>query len=215
MQALKVESSISWHFDTSPLALGEIVSPQISIAGWKRDVNSAIQQYFDSVFHSLGLGIRGVFSIDDMISELTKSLPDGQGKNETVKDIFLLSDMLTCLFDCRSVGLRLVPLTSAMCPKFHTDNIPVRLLTSYLGQGTQWLPIESLYEYPPKALEGKLSKTNFDMFYQQKSVRQLQAFDVALLKGSAWPDHEKNAAVHRSCRVGLDEKRVLLTLDPM
>ena len=43
----------------------------------------------------------------------------------------------------------------------------------------------------------------------------MQAFDVGLLKGSAWEGQEHMAAIHKSCPVAENEKRVLLTLDPM
>ncbi|WP_408011889.1 DUF1826 domain-containing protein [Saccharobesus litoralis] len=79
--------------------------------------------------------------------------------------LLLLSDMLTCLFGCNSVGLRLAPLSSAMCPSFHKDNIPVRLVNTYLGQGTEWLPLESVYPLPPQNMQVQLSKTNFGHYY--------------------------------------------------
>ncbi|AWB65499.1 hypothetical protein C2869_03195 [Saccharobesus litoralis] len=43
----------------------------------------------------------------------------------------------------------------------------------------------------------------------------MRAFDVGLLKGKAWQQQEHLAAVHRSCHVAQNEKRVLLTIDPM
>ena len=35
-------------------------------------------------------------------------------------------------------GLRL--LEHAMCPRFHCDNLPVRLVTTSHGHGCEWLP---------------------------------------------------------------------------
>lgn len=215
MQVLNIEHEQSWVGASSPLVLSKIVSPKISVAIWNRTSNDVIQQYFRAVFNALGMGVKGVYPISEMEALLTASLPDGAGKEEVAKDIFLLADMLTCLFDCNEVGLRLVPLKSAMCPKFHTDNIPVRLVHTYLGSGTEWLPSETLYKYPPQSLNGRMSRTNFGMYYQPNNIKQLNAFDVALLKGSAWQGHEHMAAAHRSCQLAQDEKRVLLTLDPM
>ncbi|WP_026960280.1 DUF1826 domain-containing protein [Aliagarivorans taiwanensis] len=51
--------------------------------------------------------------------------------------------------------------------------------------------------------------------YQPKHIQQMAAFDVGLLKGKAWEQQEHMAAVHRSCQLSQDEKRILLTLDPM
>ena len=127
--------------------------------------------------------------------------------------------MLTTLFDCDSVGVRLVPLSSAMCPSFHVDNIPVRLVNTYLGEGTEWLPKESVVTRQIIGLNDAntqgLTKNRLGQHYRESSVRQMNAFDVGLLKGKSWQGHEEFAAVHRSCKVIPGTHRVLLTLDPM
>ena len=123
----------------------------ISVAVWTRPEVPLVTQYYVDVFKSLGMGIRGVFSLTSLKEEIAKLLPDGRnnaGKQAAIDDIYLLSDMLTTLFDCDSVGVRLVPLSSAMCPSFHVDNIPVRLVNTYLGEGTEWLPKESVVTRP-------------------------------------------------------------------
>ena len=168
------------------------------------------------------MGIRGVFSLTSLKEEIAKLLPDGRnsaGKQAAIDDIYLLSDMLTTLFDCDSVGVRLVPLSSAMCPSFHVDNIPVRLVNTYLGEGTEWLPKESVVTRQMIGLNDAntqgLTKNRLGQHYRESSVRQMNAFDVGLLKGKSWQGHEEFAAVHRSCKVIPGTHRVLLTLDPM
>jgi hypothetical protein len=123
----------------------------ISVAVWTRPEVPLVTQYYVDVFKSLGMGIRGVFSITSLKEEIAKLLPDGRnsaGKQAAIDDMYLLSDMLTTLFDCDSVGVRLVPLSSAMCPSFHVDNIPVRLVNTYLSEGTEWQPKESVVTRP-------------------------------------------------------------------
>jgi hypothetical protein len=184
-----------WAIDSSPLILGEICSADKSIAIWQRGTDTHIQRYFKHAFSSLGLGVRGVFSLQSMKKELERVLPSTSGQKDVIDDIYLLADMLTCLFSCDNVGLRLVPLTNAMCPKFHTDHIPVRMICTYMGPATEWLP--SSHADP---------KTD---------VQQMAKFDVALLKGSAWEGHNGMAITHRSCQLEGMQQRVLLTLDPM
>lgn len=134
--------------------------------------------------------------------------------------------MLTTLFNCNSVGLRLAPLDAAMCPKLHADNIPVRLVSTYLGEGTQWLPQERLISanaLQPNAsntrgkhkLKHKLATSLGNVKYRESDIMQMSSFDVGLFKGKAWPEQEESAALHRSCPVLEGAKRVLLTLDPM
>lgn len=199
----------SWQSDNSPMVLSDIFSPAHSVVIWKRSANPIISTYFKHAYSSLGMGIRQVLPMTSLRQSIAEMLPEHEGKSEVVEDIFLLSDMLTCLFHCESVGLRLVPLTKAMCPKFHRDNIPVRLVNTYLGPATEWLPHEVVGS-PDSAVTKKRAYS-----FEPDDVQQMRAFDVGLLKGSAWEGQEHMAAVHRSCQVPDGEKRVLLTLDPM
>ncbi|WP_158969851.1 DUF1826 domain-containing protein [Paraglaciecola sp. L3A3] len=215
MELAEKLSLSTWRSDDSPLVLSDIFSPNISVAIWQRQASSVISCYFENAFQSLGMGMRSVFSMKSLEQELNNTLPEYEGKKDAIEDIYLLSDMLTCLFDCDDVGLRLVPLKSAMCPTFHIDNIPVRLVTTYLGSGTQWLPLEALQDQPPKQQKQGFAKTNSGAYYKQSHIQQMNPFDVGLLKGKAWDKQAKMAAVHRSCQLQKNDKRVLLTLDPM
>ena len=216
------EPRCSWRSSADAMVLGDIFESDVSVAVWERPEDPLVSQYYADVFKSLGMGIRGVFSLSSLKEEIAKQLPDGktsEGKLAAINDIYLLSDMLTTLFDCDSVGVRLVPLSSAMCPSFHVDNIPVRLVNTYLGEGTEWLPKESVVTSPVIGLNEAntqgLLKNRLGQRYQESSVKQMNAFDVGLLKGKSWQGHEEFAAVHRSCKVATNAQRALLTLDPM
>lgn len=205
----------SWQSGEEPLILGDIFRDGISVALWQREPMPEVSDYFTHVFDALGLGVRSVLSLETLKEQLADSLPDHQGKQAAIDDIYLLSDMLCCLFDCDTVGLRLVPLNKAMCPSFHVDNIPVRLVSTYLGDGTQWLPQEALVLSPNDNDHSKLGKTKAGFYYQQDNIQQMKVNDVGLLKGQAWDETQESAALHRSCPVDDNGKRVLLTLDPM
>jgi len=38
-----------------------------------------------------------------------------------------------------AAGTRITTLDRAMCPRFHVDRVPVRLIVTWGGPGTQWL----------------------------------------------------------------------------
>lgn len=214
MEALKIADFVGAAIDNSPMVLSEIFSENNSLVVWQRAKDKTISHYFSSIYNESGMGLRGVYSIESLRAELQEELPDREGKYAAIEDIYLLSDMLTCLFNCDSVGLRLVPLASAMCPKFHTDNIQVRLVNTYLGPGTEWIPPGSaLSEFNKKPVN--LASNTPEVNKTDVRVKQLSAFDVALLKGSAWENQEHMACLHRSCQVPANTRRVLLTLDPM
>ena len=205
----------SWQFSSSPSVLTDLFLPEKHIIVWERRPEQAIQSYFDSVFEDLGQGLRSVYVLDALKKNLAEDLPEGEGKAQAIEDIYLLADMLTCLFDSKNVGLRLAPLTKAMCPRFHVDNIPARMVCTYLGNGTQWIPAEALdHSKLGHASNGK-SDDQSGLYADPEAVQQLNAFDVAILKGSTWDNDVAKAVVHRSCPVEVGQKRVLLSLDPM
>ena len=203
------QSHSSWCSDNSPMILSEIFASDTSVAIWQREVLEKVNQYFANTFYDAQKEVRLVLSMDSLKAGLAESMPDGDGKADAIDDIHLVSDMLTCLFNCDTVGLRLAPLDKAMCPKFHTDNIQIRLVNTYLGDGTEWLPNELV-----KVKAGaEITPDRFQ--YLDSDVHQMKAFEVGLLKGSAWGEGDHLAAIHRSCKVNAGDKRVLLTLDPM
>lgn len=215
MQTVTSHTSETWQVSDQPLVLSDVLLPEKHVTIWQRELQPTISRYFETVFDELGQGLRGVYSMECLKQTLTKELPEGEGRAAAIDDIYLLSDMLTCLFDCENVGLRLAPLSKAMCPRFHIDNIPVRLVCTYLGNGTQWLPTEAVNHSVLGHRSKGLSDDESGLYSDPAVIQQLSTFDVGILKGSAWEDDITKAVVHRSCPVEAGTKRVLLALDPM
>ena len=130
MQIAAIQPNTSWQSGMEPMALSNIFSEHNSVAIWERPEIDAISQYCRVNFDRFGQGVRNVFSLSSLKDNLYQQLPEAEGVEAMVEDMYLLADMLTCLFDCDAVGLRLSPMDKAMCPRFHTDNIPVRLVTT-------------------------------------------------------------------------------------
>ena len=121
--------------------------------------------------------------------------------------------MFCCLFDLKRVGLRLTTLHHAMCPRFHVDNIPYRLVTTYGGTGTQWLPHHVVDRRKLGTGNQGLSDDLSGLYKNGTTVEQLVCADVALLKDEGWQGNENAGLVHRSPALKPAEKRLLLTLD--
>ena len=92
-----------------------------------------------------------------------------------------------------------------MCPRFHVDHVPVRLITTYAGIGSQWL------------MEGAMDRRQLgkpDAEPQDNSlIGQIASGDVALLKGEKWHGNEGFGLIHRSPQLAAGERRLILTLD--
>ena len=191
--------------------LADIYQNNISMAVWQRKLGS-ISQYTESL---LGSSPNFVFksqgSSEYLKKLLTKLLPEAQGKTLFVEDVSLLVDMFACLFDLEEVGLRLNVLSNAMCPRFHVDKIPCRLVSTYAGSGSEWLH-EAHVIRDRLGLGGRVNDHESGL-YEKGRVNQLNVGDVALMKGDEWPTSLGRGVVHRSPSASLENKRLFLSLD--
>lgn len=128
-------------------------------------------------------------------------------------DIARLVDMFCCLFDLKRSGLRLITLDRAMCPRFHVDRVPCRLVTTYQGEATQWLPHHLVDRSKLGAGNQGKSAECYDVLKEAAEINQLSRGDVALLKGELWQGNENAGLVHRSPQLECNSRRLLLTLD--
>ena len=121
--------------------------------------------------------------------------------------------MFCCLFDLKRAGLRLTALDKAMCPRFHVDRVPGRLVTTYQGVATEWLPHEQVDRSKLGEGNNGLTDIHSGLFENEQDIQQLNHGDVAILKGELWEGNENAGLVHRSPALTTDERRLLLTLD--
>lgn len=92
-----------------------------------------------------------------------------------------------------------------MCPRFHVDHVPVRLITTYSGIGSQWLR-EGVMD------RRQLGKPEAEPL-QDSLIEQISSGDVALFKGEKWHGNEGFGLIHRSPQAAPGERRLILTLD--
>jgi hypothetical protein len=131
------------------------------------------------------------------------------------RDVIGLTALFCDLFEADSVGLRLRRLDSPMCPRFHTDFVPARLICAYGGPGTQWLPEDAVDRRRMGSRSGGLSDAESGLIGRKDAVEEIPAYAIALLKGERWEGNEGRGAVHRSPQNAAGEPvpRLLLTLD--
>ena len=120
--------------------------------------------------------------------------------------------MFADLTGATRLGVRLVRLQQPMCPRFHTDFVGVRLLTTYCGAGTEWLADEDVDRRWLGHRSGGVADANSGLLRPGAVVQRVPEFAVALCKGEAWPGNAGRGAVHRSPAVG-GSPRILLSID--
>jgi len=95
-----------------------------------------------------------------------------------------------------------------MCRLFHTDAIELRLLCTYQGPGTLWVPDRYVN------WEAMHERSNEARVLDPSQVQQCAPFEVAILKGAMYEPNDGPAVLHRSPTVAeAGSTRVLLRLD--
>jgi hypothetical protein len=197
-----------------PTVLSEIYQADCNIVTWKRDLKPEFQQVIsDFLMANSSFQASMTLSAQDACVAIHKALGGSQLTVSLSEDIAELVDMFCCLFDLGRAGLRLTALDQAMCPRFHVDKVPCRLVTTYHGVATEWLLHNSVDRTKlGRGNEGKADDQS-GLFSSASDIRQLSSGDVALLKGESWEGNEGAGLVHRSPTMGSIERRLLLTLD--
>lgn len=192
----------------SPDVLAEALRDGVNLAVWERQLPAAVAAFVDAVLMTGGL-VAEAFSVelDDTTDTLDLAGLLAQhaglaGHAAFVADVAWLVRAFACLLDARRVGIRLRLLDKAMCPRFHVDRLPLRLVTTYAGPATHWLVEDARNTLASPAGEPRA-----------EWIRSLAAGDVALLKGERWEGNEQGAIIHRSPPVADGTRRLLLTLD--
>ena len=199
---------------TNPQVLADIYQNNINMTIWQRkhssQLNSAVTCFIAENFVK---PTRLTVSPEDAFDVLCDTFGDSHAAVTLNKDIALLVGMFCCLFGLKYAGIRLAILDKAMCPRFHVDRIPCRLITTYQGIGTQWL--EHVVVDREKLGAGNQGKSDEEsgLFHGLHNINKLNAGDVALLKGENWDDTKGFGLVHRSPIVSSGEHRLVLTLD--
>ena len=199
------------HQGVTPQTLTRILDDQTNLAVWQRQLPVHIADFAQLVLslneplaESLCLELPDEDAEPDLAG-LAAGLRDLHGFEGFISDLKWLISAFTCLLGARRIGVRLRVLDKAMCPRFHVDHVPVRLITTYAGIGSQWLE------------EGAMDRLQLGQADAEPqgaaSIRQLNSGDVALLKGEKWHGNEGFGLIHRSPQPAPGERRLLLTLD--
>lgn len=200
-------------FGTDRSDLADIYDVETNIAVWKRPVPVALAQSLAGREESWrGFQTSMTVSPQSTAASLTEVLPAGTD-SALGDDIAELVDMFCCLFDLKRAGLRFAHLSKAMCPRFHIDHIPCRLVTTYFGETTQWLPHDRVDHSKLGAGSNGSEDACSGLYPCESDIQSLRCGEVALLKGKAWEGNEHGGLVHRSPAVQSGKGRLLLTLD--
>ncbi|QEY12370.1 DUF1826 domain-containing protein [Cellvibrio sp. KY-YJ-3] len=217
-----------WAIDQDPAVLARIYEDAISISIWQRQLQQEVESYVDELLRkpkTIALKLSG--SPEQLMEEIQRVFPPaffppvliGEqssciGAAAFYADIHHVLDMFACLFDAKILGLRINTLEHAMCPRFHTDNVAIRLITTYYGLATEWLPDQ----LSNRAALGTAFASQINIpgaiAASERHIQRMAAGDVALFKGELWEGNEGRGIIHRSPAPTTQQpKRLVVTCD--
>jgi hypothetical protein len=124
-------------------------------------------------------------------------------------DIALLLEGFAITSMVKDLRLALSPVITNMCRRFHTDVNDMRLLCTYAGPGTLWLPNDAVNE---KAISSR--DPDMPIERSPEDVQQVATGHVAIIKGALYPGDRVAACVHRSPTIEeTGQQRLLLRID--
>lgn len=203
------------HTGNTQSALSEIFQEDVNISIWQRKLNSKIMLAANNILQTYShLEISEVIRHKDVNNILDSKIELNNDVSELSKDISELVYIFCSLFNLDRVGLRLKILDHAMCPRFHVDRVPCRMITTYHGVATEWIPHNLVDRRKLGAVShGKLDEDT-GIFKNLKDIEQLKEGHVGLLKGECWEGNQGAGLVHRSPKLeNKAQRRLMLTLD--
>jgi hypothetical protein len=197
-------------FGETPAVLADALIDGVNLAAWQRQLPSPIAQFAGALL-ALDVPLSESLTVEPDASGIV-SMPSLAaayrgitGHSEFVADVTWLVSAFRCLLEARRIGVRLRVLDKPMCPRFHFDHVPLRLITTYAGPGSEWLREDAM----PRHRLGEPAAEPHD----SRDIQQLLAGEVALFKGEKWAGNEGAGIIHRSPLTSPANKRLILTLD--
>ena len=140
-------------------------------------------------------------NIKDLLSDkLPKKIKNNVFYQPWIEDMANLCEMF-CITD-KSSYISFSISSHRGCRRYHIDNVPLRLLVTYAGQGTEWLPDEFANKRayangePNERIIKDISKKQF-----------VGEWDIALFKGGP------EGLLHRTPDSALNNNSILMRLD--
>lgn len=197
---------------SQPDVLQRILDPGVNLCLWKRPAQPPVIRELLPLHASDLPDVRCLTSLksfdDDVSSLLQQQGLDPSDFKNWRDDMRRLADLYFSVSENRDVTLRLVTTDEDDCRRFHVDRTRLRLLCTYRGPGTEWLPDDQV-----DRLAQSTGAPN-DHIIRFGEPSEFKPFWVGVLKGDAFPGNHGHGLVHRSPPIAhTGTTRVLVCLD--
>lgn len=124
-----------------------------------------------------------------------------------LEDIQYLLQLFESISTASQFRLSLETVSTNMCRRFHADYNVLRLLCTYMGDGTLWLPDQAI-----DFVAYHKGKCNDEIVKDEHLIQQIATGSVCILKGAKYADDRP--ILHRSPNIeNKSSQRILLRID--
>src|ERR1700722_9927387 len=190
-----------------PSVFEHVFSADVNVCVWNRQQDPVLTTYLREKITSTSWERRAHIDVTTpRFDELLTGFEYDLGRVRWETELSTLVDLFATLTDSRTVGVRMPATHKSTCPRFHSDQVGLRLLCTWLGEGTEWMTEEDVIREPAEqSASGPIRPGGV--------IRHMQPFAVGILKGDAWPGNQGRGAIHRSPQPG--EPRLFVSLDEL
>jgi hypothetical protein len=183
-----------------PRSLHEIRAEECNLVIWQR----ALAQDFSALLAPEARDIRLESDLPSLAEAMAEALVVHRFGGEAlqgalVEDIAMLARHFCEVMRLDRFEVRIEVVTTDSCRKFHADYVSARLITTYVGPGTEWIDAEDARHVGKGLLP--------------RQINRLSKGDVGIFKGKL---ATLTPAIHRSPPIAeTGEQRLLLVLNPV
>ena len=181
-----------------PDVLDQSRDSSLSIVVWKRRLPRSLDYALGKWAAQGPPRLDGHFSDDSWIDQALCGFSESPARSFIAHDLTSLCATFRRLSGAPDLKLAFGVVSGDQCRKFHADYQRLRLITTYLGPGTEWVPelaVERQAMLEPSICPATANRL---IVRDPSLVRHAGAGDVLLLRGHAGVSGEALAAVHRS-----------------
>ena len=190
--------------------LGCIDDADVELALWRRSLNAELSQWLDELPVACLPHLPVPVQVVDLVPAVhaachAAGTPPGPMCDALLDDIAALACRFARIARSARLRVRLEVVNNNSCRRLHRDCLPLRLLCTYRGPGTVWVP-------PTHAAQALAAAADdYDGPFDHSATH-----DVAIFKGCGFAGQAYDSGiVHRSPRIeGSAITRLVLCLDP-
>ena len=199
--------------ESRPAVLEHIYRDDAAIVIWRRELSQKLQTAARFLLQNRALKLSITVMPQDALVAISAALDKPDKAMALSADAARLVDQFCRLFALSRARLSLSTLDRTMCPRFHVDRVPCRLVTTYQGPATEWLRHDAVDRTKLGLGNAGLADERSGLFAGKHAIQRLNCGDVALLKGELWRDYEGVGLVHRSPDADADRPRLFLSVN--